>query len=197
MTKSEKIAQINAKLTADIAAVKAQKEQTIADYYAKVAELQRAACEAKNAATDDEPGEPQDNDQPAQWLNGKQHTAAIVARRILRKLPPIPYNCSVDISINHYTKDMVSIQVKGYNPNRKGNEFSEMWLNGYEDEDKQAEIVAGWFKATEELFAVKPTNDHLAEPIARALDAIWGGGDPVGELNDIVDGVARKEADNE
>ena len=86
MTKSEKIAQINAKLTADIAAVKAQKEQTIADYYAKVAELQRAACEAKNAATDDEP---QDNDQPTQWLNGEQWTAAVVARRILNKIPKL------------------------------------------------------------------------------------------------------------
>lgn len=195
MTKSEKIAKINAKLTADIAALKAQREQTIADYYAKVAELQRAACEAKNAATDDEPQEEQE--QPVVWTDGKQHTAVIVARRILRKLPPIPYNCSVDISVNHYTKNMVSIQVTGYNPNRKGNEFTDMWLNGVESEEQQAEIVAGWFKETEEMFAVKPTNDHVAEPIARALDAIWGGGDPVGELNDIVDGVARKEADNE
>jgi hypothetical protein len=195
MTKSEKIAQINAKLTADIAAVKAQKEQTIADYYAKVAELQRAACEAKNAANDDEPQEEQE--QPVVWTDGKQHTAAIVARRILRKLPKIPYNCSVDISINHYTKDMVSIQVKGYNPNRKGNEFTDMWLNGVESEEQQAETVAGWFKETEEMFAFKPNNDHLAEPVERALDAIWGGGAPVGELNDIVDGVVRKEADNE
>lgn len=90
MTKSEKIAQINAKLTADIAAVKAQKEQTIADYYAKVAELQRAACEAKNAATDDDQkDEPQDNDQPTVWLNGEQWTAAVMARRILNKLPQL------------------------------------------------------------------------------------------------------------
>lgn len=104
MTKSEKIAQINAKLTADIAAVKAQKEQTIADYYAKVAELQRAACEAKNAATDDdqkdepqelreavynEPEEPQDCDQPTLWLNGEQWSCAVVARRILNKLPKL------------------------------------------------------------------------------------------------------------
>ena len=194
MTKQEKIAQINAKLTADIAAAKAQKEQTIAEYYAKVAELQRTACEAKNTATDDEPMAT--IEEPIVWLDGSQHTAAIVARRILRKLPTIPYSCSIDISVNHYTQDMISLQVKAYNPNKEGNMFAEMWINGFEDESRQAEIVDGWIKETESLFTYKQDNSHVAEPFGRALDAIFGG-NPVDELNDIVDGVVRKEADNE
>lgn len=189
MTKSEKIAQINAKLTADIAAVKVQKEQTIADYYAKVAELQRAACEAKNAATDDEQQEEQE--QPVVWADGHQHTAVITARRILRKLPPIPYNCSVDIAINHYTKGMISLQVKGYNPNREGDAFTEVWLSGAESVEQQEEAVSGWFKETERLFAVKPSNDHVAEPIGNLLDNVFGG-NPLDDFPTI-----RKEAENE
>lgn len=189
MTKSEKIAQINAKLTADITAVKAQKEQTIADYYAKVAELQRAACEAKNAAKDDEPQEEQE--QPVVWTDGHQHTAAIVARRILRKLPPIPYNCSIDISVNHYTKDMISLQVKGYNPNREGNAFTEVWLSGAESVEQQEEAVSGWIKETESLFAYKPDNSHVAEPIGSLLDNVFGG-NPLDDFPTI-----RKEAGNE
>lgn len=197
MTKQEKLSKINNSLAIAIAEEKAKKAAAEAAYHENVHRLQKGAQEMREAVYN-EPDEPQEEqEQPVVWTDGRQHTAAIVARRILRKLPKIPYNCSVDISINHYTKDMVSIQVKGYNPNRKGNEFTEMWLNGAESEEQQAETVAGWFKETEEMFAFKPNNDHLAEPIARALDAIWGGGDPVAELNDIVDGVVRKEADNE
>lgn len=89
MTKSEKISAINAKLTADIAAVKAQKAQVIADCSAKVAELHREACEAKNAATDDPEEQAQEYEHPAQWLNGEQLSCAVVARRILNKLPKL------------------------------------------------------------------------------------------------------------
>lgn len=195
MTKSEKIAQINAKLTADIAAVKAQKEQTIADYYAKIAELQRAASEDKNAATDDEPQDEQEH--PAVWTDGQQHTAVITARRILRKLPPIPYDCAIDIALNHYGNGGITLQIKAYNPNREENKFEDVWLREYDEPEKQAADVSDWLERVERLFAFKPSNDHVAEPIARALDAICGGGDPVSELNDIVDGVVRKESDNE
>lgn len=105
MTKSEKIAQINAKLTADIAAAKAQKEQNDADYYAKVAELQREACEAKNAATNDEPTDDEPQEQPTVWLNGEQWSCAVVARRILNKLPKLNYpkeSFNIEISPSHF-----------------------------------------------------------------------------------------------
>ena len=105
MTKSEKIAQINAKLTADIAAEKARKEQTVADYYTKVAELQREACEAKDAATDDEPQDEEPQEQPTVWLDGSQHSAVIVARRVLRKLPKLNFtkeSFNIEISPSHF-----------------------------------------------------------------------------------------------
>lgn len=89
MTKKEKIAKINAKLIADIAALKAQKEQFIADCSANVAALHRRACEAKDAATDDPEYHTQDDGQQTQWLNGEQWSCAVVARRILNKLPKL------------------------------------------------------------------------------------------------------------
>lgn len=105
MTKSEKIAQINAKLTADIAAAKAKKEQMTADYYAKVAALQREACEAKDAATDDEPQDGEQQEQPTVWLDGEQWSCAVVARRILNKLPKLNYpkeSFNIEISPSHF-----------------------------------------------------------------------------------------------
>lgn len=189
MTKSEKIAQINAKLTAEIAAVKAKKEQTIADYYARVAALQREACEAKNAAQDDEALAA--NEDPVVWLDGNQHTAVITARRILRKLPTIPYGCSVDIALNHYTADGISLQIKAYNPQNNEKCFVEVWLCKDDDAEKQAADVSDWMERAERLLAYKPSNDHVAEPLGRALDAIFGGN----PLDDFP--TTGKEAENE
>lgn len=174
MTKSEKIAQINAKLTADIAAVKAQKEQTIAAYYAQVAALQREACEAKNAAQDDD--EPQAaNEDPVVWLDGRQHTAVITARRILRKLQPIPKDCCIDIALEHYADRGIGLQLRAYNPHREENKFEEAWLRENDEPEKQADDVSNWLERAERLLAYKPSNDHVAEPLGRALDAIFGG----------------------
>lgn len=190
MTKSEKIGQINAKLSADIAAVKAQKEQTIADYYAQVAALQREACEAKNAAQDDD--EPQAaNEDPVVWLDGRQHTAVITARRILRKLPTIHCGCSVDIALNHYTADGISLQIKAYNPQNNEKCFEEVWLCKDDEPEKQAADVSDWLERAERLLTHKQSNDHVAEPLGRALDAIFGGN----PLDDFP--TTRKEAENE
>lgn len=191
MKKSEKIAEINAKLAADIAAAKAQKEQTIADYYVKVAELQRAACDAKNHASDDDEQQNASED-PVVWADGKQHTAVIVARRILRKLPSIPYNCSVDISLNHYTEDGISLQIRAYNPQRKDKCFEDVWLCKHNEPEKQAADISDWLERAAKLLACKPNNDHVAESINRALYA-WFGGNPLDDFPTL----ERKEADNE
>lgn len=86
MTKQEKLSKINSNLTVAIAEEKAKKAAAEADYYANVHRLQKGAQEMREAVYN-EPDEPQDCDQPTQWLNGEQWTAAVVARRILNKLP--------------------------------------------------------------------------------------------------------------
>jgi hypothetical protein len=88
MTKQEKLAKINNNLTIAIAEEKATRAKAEADYYANVRDLQRGAQEMREAVYK-EPDEPQDNDQPTQWLNGEQWSCAVVARRILNKLPKL------------------------------------------------------------------------------------------------------------
>lgn len=88
MTKQEKLAKINNNLTIAIAEEKAKRAKNEASYYANIHRLQKSAQEIRDAIYN-EPDEPQDGDQPTQWLNGEQWSCAVVARRILRKLPEL------------------------------------------------------------------------------------------------------------
>lgn len=147
------------------------------------------AC--KEATDDPEEEKPQQVQKPTLWLDGSQHTAAIVARRILSKLPAIPKGGCIDISLEHYADSGIGLQLKAYNPNREGNKFEEVWLRENNEPEKQADDVSNWLERAERLLAYKPSNDHVAEPLGRALDAIFGGN----PLDDFP--TTRKEAENE
>lgn len=88
MTKQEKLSRINNELTVAIAEAKATRAKAEADYYAHVRDLQKGAQEMRESVQN-EPDELQDGDQPTQWLNGEQWSCAVVARRILNKLPKL------------------------------------------------------------------------------------------------------------
>lgn len=88
MTKQEKLSRINNELTLAIAEEKAKRAKAEADYYSNVRDLQKSAQEMRESVQN-EPNEPQYNDQPTVWLNGEQWTSAVVARRILNKLPKL------------------------------------------------------------------------------------------------------------
>ena len=89
MTKQEKLSRINNELTVAIAAEKAIRAKAEADYYANVRDLQRSAQEVRESVQNepDDPEEPQE--QQTQWLDGTQWSCAVVARRILNKLPKL------------------------------------------------------------------------------------------------------------
>lgn len=86
MKKSEKIAEINNRLQIAIASEKTKLAEAEMEYRKTVTSLLAKAQIKRKEATDD-PEEQQDNDQPAVWLNGSQWSCAVVARRILNKLP--------------------------------------------------------------------------------------------------------------
>lgn len=178
MTKQEKLSRINNELTVAIAEEKATLAKAEANYYAHVRDLQKGAQEMRESVNN-EPDEPQDNDQPTVWLNGEQLSCAVVARRILNKLPKIPYNCSVDIALSHYSEDGISLQLKAYNPHCKEKCFEEVWLSKDDEPEKQAADISDWLERAEKLLACKPDNDRIAEFINRALDA-WFGRQPAG-----------------
>lgn len=154
MTKNEKIAQINAKLTADLAAAKAQKEQMDADYYAKVAELQREACEAKNAATDDSVS-------TSIYYDGTQTSLIRTIVAVLNDSPAIPADCSFDVSVFHHShknfgfKDETVVNLSAYNSNKTedGNKVLSVDLSEEDSEEEQREKYTEWRRAVDSHFA--------------------------------------------
>lgn len=190
MTKKEKIAEINHRFQMAVASEKTKLAEAEVEYRKRVTCLMAQAQIKREEATDD-PEEQQDNDKPTVWLNGEQWTAAVVARRILNKLPKIPYDCSIDISMNNYSEDGLSLQIKAYNPYCKEKCFEEVWLCNGDEPEKQAADISDWLERAGKLLACKPTNDHVEEPFGSAFDALFGG-NPLDDFPTI-----RKEADNE
>ena len=88
MKKSEKIEEINNRLKIAIASEKTKLAEAEVEYRKSVTSLMAKAQIKREEATDD-PEEPQDGDQPTQWLNGEQWSCAVVARRILNMLPKL------------------------------------------------------------------------------------------------------------
>lgn len=80
----------------EIERFKAEKSNIEAGFYQGKAAL-FAETETACAVAEDDPEpekeqpqpQPQENDQPTQWLNGEQWSCAVVARRILNKLPKL------------------------------------------------------------------------------------------------------------
>lgn len=91
MTKQEKLSKINNELVVAIAEEKAKKAAAESEYYETVHRLQKGAQEMREAVYN-EPDEPDEQqEQPTVWLDGSQHSAVIVSRRVLRKLPNLNY----------------------------------------------------------------------------------------------------------
>lgn len=104
MTKQEKLSKISNNLQVAIAEEKAKKAAAESEYYANVHKLQKVAQEIREEVYN-EPDEPQDNDQPTVWLNGEQWSCAVVARRILNKLPKLNHpkeSFYIELSPSHF-----------------------------------------------------------------------------------------------
>lgn len=187
--KVTEIEQLDNLLALYIAEENVKRAKTECAYREKVLELLKGA-QMKREKLAEEMQE--DDPAPAQWLDGSQESCVRLAQRILNKLPSIPYNCSIDISFLHYNEDGISLQVKAYNPNRKGNCFESLWMYEHDEPEKQAADISDWLERAGKLLACKPSNDHVAEPIGSALDAMFGG-NPLDDFPTL----ERKEAENE
>lgn len=178
MTRKEKIKEIDANFQAEfallkaqkeksvsdflmkIAELKAQKEKSVSDYLMKIAELKCEAAKAKSAATYDNPDETPEK--PTVWLDGSHHSAVIVARRLLRKLPRLNYKQeSFVISLFPSFHGGYGLEIKYINTidNAKGYtscnlnaakdspdvqaEKTELWLSEVDNQMKTAEKIMG------------------------------------------------------
>jgi hypothetical protein len=149
MKKSEKIAEINNILTASIAAEKAVRAKAEADYRGKVAILLKMAQDDREKAEDD-PYEPQDGYQPTQWLNGEQWSCAVVARRILNKLPRLTHpkeSFYIEISPSYFGGCGLSFRY--INTIDKASGVTSCELLAKDEPEDQAQKVDIWLKEVE------------------------------------------------
>ena len=149
MTKQEKLSKINNELTIAIAAEKAKRAKAEEDYYANVHHLQKEAQEMREAVYK-EPDEPQDGDQPTQWLNGEQWTCAVVARRILNKLPKLNYpkeSFYIEISPSYFGGCGLSFRY--INTIDKSSGVTSCELLPRQEPEEQAQKVELWLKEVE------------------------------------------------
>ncbi len=149
MTKQEKLSRINNELTVAIAAEKAIRAKAEADYYTRLHQLQQEAQEDRNKAEDD-PDEPQDGDQPAQWLDGEQWSCAVVARRILRKLPKLnspKESFYIEISPSYFGGCGLSFRYINTIDKARGLTSCELYAK--DEPEEQASKVDLWLKEVE------------------------------------------------
>lgn len=149
MTKQEKLSKINNELTVAIAAEKATRAKAEADYYANVRDLQKGAQKMREAVNN-EPDEPQDGNQPTQWLNGEQWSCAVVARRILNKLPKLnspKESFYIEISPSYFGGCGLSFRYINTIDKARGLTSCELYAK--DEPEEQASKVDLWLKEVE------------------------------------------------
>lgn len=152
MTKQEKLSKINADLTVAIAKEKAKRAEMEASYYEKIHMLQRGAQEMREVVYN-EPDEPQTAsvEPAAVWLNGEQWSCAVVARRILRKLPKL--NCpreSFYIEISPSYLGGCCLRFRYVNTVVKDSRVPSCELTSREEPEEQAAKVDLWLKEVDD-----------------------------------------------
>lgn len=180
-----KLAGMEEKLTAKVAQFKAEIQQT------------KAKCEQLCAAAEDdpEPAKEQPQQQETVYCDGSEHSARIVARRLINKIPHIPSDGFFFIHAGvGYDGDFFVSATAG---------LSEKESNVYElftNLDHTAELEAAFIEKVRRLFAEEPEsgNEHVAEPMRSILDAVFGG-NPVEQVDNLIADTVKegKEGGNE
>lgn len=186
-----KLADLNAKSAATVAQLKSEIQQI------------KSGCECQCAAAEDDPEPETDNDvtvkgfQPREtvYCDGSEHSARIVALRLINKLPHIPTGGYIFVHV-HAGNDgeyFVCVTAGG---SRDGANIYGMFTADCHN----SEFEAAFVEKIRRLFADEPEsgNSHVAELMARAFDAVFGG-NPVEEIDNLISDTVkdRKEGENE
>lgn len=197
-----------AKYRAKLAGVNEKMEVKVAQHKFEIQQVKNE-CERQCAAAEDDP-EPEtdtetDNDvtvkgfQPQQetvYCDGSEHSARIVARRLINKMPHIPMNGYLNV---HVLRDTYACEPKYFVSVLYGAGqaiVNEIFAAGRHT----AKFEAAFMERASRLFDKEPEsgNSHVAEPISRALDAVFGG-NPVEHVDNLISDTFkdRKEGGNE
>ncbi|MBO7540352.1 MAG: hypothetical protein J6T33_01680 [Bacteroidales bacterium] len=175
-----KLAVVDAGLAATVAQLKSEIQQT------------KSGCEQLCAASEDDPEPETANEQSQQetvYCDGSEHSARIVARRLINKMPHIPDGGSINVNVIRDTyadRPEYFVGVSYGNNLRRENEIFAPRRHTAELENAFMEKVRSRFAEEQES-----VNSYVAEPMARALDAVFGG-NPLDDFPTI-----RKEGENE
>ena len=174
---------IIAKNKADLAWVEAQLAAAVAEYKLKIQQT-KSECEQQCAAAKDDPETMRE--QPQQetvYCDGSEHSARIVARRLINKMPHIPRNGYFNVHVVWDTYGDNQEYFVSVSCSNRINYESEI----FSAQRHTAELETAFVEKVRRLFAEEPKsgNSHVAEPMARALDAVFGG-NPVEHVDNLI-----------
>ena len=179
-----KMAGVNEQLAATVAQLKYEIQQT------------KSECERQCAAAEDDP-EPE-NEQPQHetvYCDGSEHSARIVARRLINKIPHIPAGGYLFAHVHADHDGEYFVCVTAGSSKESDNVYELFTADGH-----TAEFEAAFLEKVRRLFNEKPEsgNSHVAEPLSRALDAVFGG-NPVEQVDNLIADTVKsgKEGCNE
>lgn len=182
-----KLAGVNEQLASKVAQLKSEIQQT------------KTECERQCAASEDDPKTMMElpQQQETVYCDGSEHSARIVARRMINKMPHIPKDGYLFV---HVIRDddgdyFVSISARGKSPD---DNIVKIFSKGTHTAESEAEFVE---EAREMLTTDEEknnSNSHVAEPLSRALDAVFGG-NPVEHVENLISDTVKngKEGGNE
>lgn len=183
-----KLAGVNEKMEVKVAQLKYEIQQA------------KAECEQQCAAAEDDTEK--DNDvivkgfqlqQQTVYVDGSEYSARIVARRLINKMPHIQKGGYLFV---HIIRDDGGNCFVGVSEHGEGDYISTVFSKDGHCEKSESAFVE---KACR-LFAEEPEsgNSHVAEPMASALDAVFGG-NPVEQVDNLISDTVkdRKEGENE
>lgn len=178
------LADVQAGLTATVANLKADIQQTKAEH------------EKMCAAVEDDPEPEKEQPQQTVYCDGSEHSARIVARRLINKMPHVPRGGYLFVHIIREIEGegeyFVSVSGAGATPDDYITwNFSKG--DGEEEETAFIQRAREMFKSEEDENGAK-----AAGPISRALDAVFGG-NPVEQVDNLIADTVkdRKEGGNE
>lgn len=185
---------IIAKNKADLAWIEAQLASAVAQYKCEIQQT-KSECEQQCAAAEDDP-EPE-KEQPKQtvYCDGSEHSARIVARRMINKMPHIQKGGHLFV---HIIRDdngdcFVGVSEQGEKPSGYVATVFSKSCDGEKDEAKFIERAREMFKTDEDEAGEKADG-----PMSRALDALFGG-NPVEQVDNLISDTVKdgKEGENE
>lgn len=183
-----------AKYRSNLSWIDAEFSATVAECKLEIQQV-KAECEQQCAAAEDDPELEKEQPKPQQetvYCDGSEHSARIVARRMINKLPHIPRNGHLNV---HVIQDTCGNNQDYFVSVSYGSRMK-IETEIFSAQRHTAELEAAFMEKVRRLFDEEPErgNSHVAEPMAHALDAVFGG-NPVEQVDNLISDTIRDGKD--